>query len=84
MATTIEELNARLTRVEAALERLQANGAQPRIGKTIEEVRRHLAAHPEQEWTDEMWDGLMALAGIGEGPPDLAERSREYLRGDRA
>ena len=84
MTTTLEELNTRLSRVEATLERLQTNGAQPRIGKTVEEVKRYLEENPEQKWTDEMWDGLMAIAGIGEGPPDLADRKWEYLHGEQA
>ena len=82
MATTIVELESRLSRVEKALERLGAPDTGPRIGMTLEEVKRDLEEHPRQEWTEKMWADFTAIVGIGEGPADLSENKLRYLYDD--
>ena len=82
MATTIEELDNRLSRVEAVIERLNDAQLRPRIGISLAEAKRRLEQDQNKEWSDEKWNGLMALAGIIDGPSDLAENYKRYLHDD--
>jgi hypothetical protein len=77
----VEEIEARVSRLEAAVARIEATQPE-RCGVTVGEFRQELASQPEQRWTDDGWRDFTRLVGAGEGPPDLAAHSRRYLRGD--
>lgn len=82
MTSSVEELEERLTRLEAAVARIaKTNGV--RVGTTVAEFKERGAAEPKQGWSEETWRDFTAFVGSGEGPADLAEHTRDYLNGDR-
>ena len=53
----------------------------PRIGISITELRKRLSRPVRRSEKDINW--AMGIAGIGEGPEDLSENMRAYLREGR-
>ena len=53
----------------------------PRIGISISELRKRLSRPVRRSERDINW--AMGIAGIGEGPEDLSENMRAYLREGR-
>jgi len=53
----------------------------PRIGISITELRKRLSRPVRRSARDINW--AMGIAGIGEGPEDLSENMRAYLRDGR-
>ena len=53
----------------------------PRIGISITELRKRLSRPVRRSEKDINW--AMGIAGIGEGPEDLSENMRAYLRDGR-
>jgi len=53
----------------------------PRIGISITELRKRLSRPVRRTEKDINW--AMGIAGIGEGPEDLSENMRAYLREGR-
>ncbi len=50
----------------------------PRIGISVSELRKKLAKPVRRTEKDIAW--ALGIAGIGEGPEDLSENMRAYLR----
>jgi|LDZT01.1.fsa_nt_gi DNA-directed RNA polymerase sigma subunit (sigma70/sigma32) len=67
----VEHLEARLTHLEKLIETQRPEEAE------IEELRWELAKPAER--TLEQVAKALSIAGIGEGPPDLARNFRRYL-----
>jgi len=53
----------------------------PRIGISIAELRKRLSRPVRRSEKDINW--ALGIAGIGEGPEDLSENMRAYLRDGR-
>lgn len=53
----------------------------PRIGISISELRKRLSRPVKRSRKDIEW--ALGIAGIGEGPEDLAENMRAYLRREK-
>lgn len=53
----------------------------PRVGISITELRKRLSRPVRRSEKDINW--ALGIAGIGEGPEDLSENMRAYLRDGR-
>jgi hypothetical protein len=73
----LERLEERLGKVEAALREQRGRF----LGVTLEEAKARL--HTPVEYGEETRRLLQEVVGSFEGPEDLSQNFREYLRGER-